>query len=143
MTFDNIAKSFGSRRLFAGVSFALDARDHAVLVGRNGTGKTTLLRLIAGTEHADEGRIARARGRRIWLHEQTPELHRDRPLRDYLLEAFGEAPRLEARLRAAEHQLASLPEGSRELEARCATIRSCSTASSSPAATATRPSSRA
>ena len=117
VTCDNIAKSFGSRRLFAGVSFALDARDHAVLVGRNGTGKTTLLRLIAGTEHADEGRIARARGRRIWLHEQTPELHSDRPLRDYLLDAFGEAPRLEARLRAAEQQLGRLPEGSRELEA--------------------------
>ena len=117
VTFDNVAKSFGSRRLFAGVSFALDARDHAVLVGRNGTGKTTLLRLVANTEHADEGRIARARGRRIWLHEQTPELHRDRPLRDYLLEAFGEAPRLEARLRDAEQELGRLPEGSPELAA--------------------------
>ena len=117
MTFDNVAKSFGSRRLFAGVSFALDARDHAVLVGRNGTGKTTLLRLVANTEHADEGRIARARGRRIWLHEQTPELHRDRPLRDYLLEAFGEAPRLEARLRTTEEKLSRLPEGSPELAA--------------------------
>jgi ATP-binding cassette subfamily F protein 3 len=117
VTFDNVAKSFGSRRLFAGVSFALDARDHAVLVGRNGSGKTTLLRVTAGTEHADEGRVSRARGRRIWLHEQTPELHHDTSLREYLLEAFGEATRLEARLRAAEQELGRLPEGSRELEA--------------------------
>jgi len=116
VTFDNVAKSFGSRRLFSGVSFALDVRDHAVLVGRNGAGKTTLLRLIAGAERPDEGRIARARGRRVWLHEQTPELNRDMPVRDYLMEAFGEATRLESKLRAAEQAMRALNEDSPELK---------------------------
>jgi ATPase subunit of ABC transporter with duplicated ATPase domains len=37
ITIDNVDKSFGGRRLFAGVSLALDVHDHAVLVGRNGT----------------------------------------------------------------------------------------------------------
>ena len=112
VSFDNVSKSFGSQQLFDGVSFALDERDHAVLVGRNGSGKTTLLRLMAGGEHADAGRVSRARGRRIWLHEQTPELTRDRPVREYLLEAFAELVGLEASVRAAEQRLAGLDEHS-------------------------------
>ncbi len=115
ITIDNVDKSFGGRRLFAGVSLALDVHDHAVLVGRNGTGKTTLLRLIAGSELPDSGRIARARGRRIWLHEQTPELSADRPVRDYLMDAFGALLDLEREMRRTEERLASLNEDSPEL----------------------------
>ena len=115
VTFNNVEKSFAGQRLFTTVTFAVDGHDHAVLVGRNGTGKTTLLRLIAGDEHADSGTIARARGRRIWLHEQTPELERDRPVRDYLLEAFGETVELEAALRETEERLSGLAEHSPEL----------------------------
>ncbi len=115
VTFNNVEKSFGGQRLFTTVTFSIDALDHAVLVGRNGTGKTTLLRLVSGAEHADSGTIARARGRRIWLHEQTPELQSDRPVGDYLLEAFGEAVELEAALRATEESLSGLAEHSPEL----------------------------
>ena len=117
VSFDNVSKSFGGQELFNGVSFALDERDHAVLVGRNGSGKTTLLRLMAGGVHADAGRVSRTRGRRVWLHEQTPELTRDRPVREYLLEAFAELLDLEAALRAAESGLADLDEHSPELPA--------------------------
>jgi ATP-binding cassette subfamily F protein 3 len=111
----DVEKTFADRRLFANVSFALDAHDHAVLVGRNGSGKTTLLRLIAGTEHADSGTIARARGRRVWIHEQTPELTTDKPVSDYLLEAFGEAVELEAALRRTEEAMSGLGEHSPDL----------------------------
>jgi len=115
VTFNNVEKSFGGQRLFTTVTFSVDGHDHAVLVGRNGTGKTTLLRLVSGAEHADAGTIARARGRRIWLHEQTPELERERPVNDYLLEAFGEAVELEAALRSTEESLSGLAEHSPEL----------------------------
>ena len=115
VSLQNVEKGFAGRRLFTGVSFALDARDHAVLVGRNGSGKTTLLRLIAGTEEPDAGLVARARGRRLWLHEQTPELERDRPVIDYLVEAFGETVELESALRAAEERLSGLGEHHAEL----------------------------
>jgi len=107
-----IEKSFGERRLFAGVSLMLHATDHAVLVGRNGSGKTTLLRLMAGVERPDAGTLVRARSRRVWLHEQTPELEQDRPVREYLMEAFSEVAALEAELRRAEERLAGLREDS-------------------------------
>jgi len=111
----NVEKSFAERRLFTTVSFALDRHDHAVLVGRNGSGKTTLLRLIAGAEPANSGIIAQARGKRIWLHEQTPELNRDQAISDYLLTAFGDTVRLESEIRSTEEILSSLNEQSPEL----------------------------
>ena len=116
VSFHDVEKSFGERRLFTNVSFVLEAADHAVLVGRNGSGKTTLLRIIAGTEHADRGTVVRARGRRVWLHEQTPELLHDRPVRDYLMEAFAEITSLEAELRRAEEALSCLREDSPGLQ---------------------------
>jgi ATP-binding cassette subfamily F protein 3 len=115
VTFLNVEKSFAGQRLFTNVNFSLDGHDHAVLVGRNGSGKTTLLRLVANVEHADAGVITRARGRRVWLHEQTPELSQDQPVADYLLEAFSEAVALEAELRRTEEMLSGLGEHSPEL----------------------------
>jgi NitT/TauT family transport system ATP-binding protein len=57
VTFNNVEKSFGGQRLFTTVAFAIDGHDHAVLVGRNGTGKTTLLRLIGGLEMPTAGEV--------------------------------------------------------------------------------------
>jgi ATP-binding cassette subfamily F protein 3 len=117
VTVDNVEKSFAAQRLFAKVTFALDARDHAVLVGRNGSGKTTLLRMLSGAARPDAGKIVRARGRRFWLHEQTPELTDDRPVREYLMDAFADITRLETEVRDAELRLSALVEGSPELDA--------------------------
>ena len=55
----NLAKSFGDVTILDGVSFVLNAGDRVGLVGPNGTGKTSLLRLIVGAETADRGSISR------------------------------------------------------------------------------------
>jgi ATP-binding cassette subfamily F protein 3 len=52
--------SFGERTLFDDVSFTVNPHDRIGLVGSNGTGKSTLLKIIAGIAHADSGRIAKA-----------------------------------------------------------------------------------
>ena len=54
---ERISKSFGSRTLLDRVSAQVQARYRIGLVGRNGEGKTTLLRIIGGLETADDGRI--------------------------------------------------------------------------------------
>ena len=54
----NIAKSYGDRVLFSSVNFELQAKSRTGLVGANGTGKTTLFRLLAGQEQANSGHIS-------------------------------------------------------------------------------------
>jgi ATPase subunit of ABC transporter with duplicated ATPase domains len=62
---ERIAKSFDPQDVFWDVSCSVARGDRIALVGRNGTGKTTLLRILAGFEAPNEGRVHRARGLRI------------------------------------------------------------------------------
>ena len=59
---ERISKSFGSRTLLDRVTAQVHPNDRIGLIGRNGEGKTTLLRILAGMETADEGRVALNRG---------------------------------------------------------------------------------
>ncbi len=70
---ENISKSYGSQELFRNAGFRLNARERLGLVGRNGHGKTTLLRLIMGEEEADSGNIIIPKGYSIGLVSQEPE----------------------------------------------------------------------
>ena len=63
---DDVSLAYGEQKLLVHVGFEIDPGERVCLIGRNGTGKTTLLHLIVGNDHPDSGIIARARGRRIW-----------------------------------------------------------------------------
>ena len=52
---DNISKSYGDRTLFSGISFNINEGDKIALVAPNGTGKSSLLKILAGVEHSDRG----------------------------------------------------------------------------------------
>jgi ATPase subunit of ABC transporter with duplicated ATPase domains len=90
--------------LFDGLSLTLGARDRAALIGANGTGKSTLLRLLAGRLSPERGTVAQASGARIGLLPQEPpgpQLTVDRLLGAALGEVWrlhGELERLERRL---------------------------------------------
>ncbi len=60
-----LAKTFGTRTLFSGVSLSIEDRERLALIGPNGSGKSTLLKLLAGMEHADEGEVAGRKGVRV------------------------------------------------------------------------------
>ena len=62
---ENIGKSYGTKDLFAGISFGINEGDKVGLIGVNGTGKSTLLKIIAGVEKADEGTIITRNGLKI------------------------------------------------------------------------------
>ena len=62
---DNLWKGYGPQVLFEGISFKINPRERVGLVGRNGHGKTTLLRLITGEEESDKGAIVIPKNYRI------------------------------------------------------------------------------
>ena len=73
---ENLTKSFGGRVLFDRVAFSLNSRERLGLVGRNGHGKTTLFRIIAGEELPDEGGLIIPKHYRIGYVRQTLEFTR-------------------------------------------------------------------
>jgi ATP-binding cassette subfamily F protein uup len=68
----SISKAFGERPLFEGLSFALHEGDRVGLIGPNGIGKSTLLRILAVLEEPDEGVCTRQKGLRIGYVPQQP-----------------------------------------------------------------------
>jgi ATP-binding cassette subfamily F protein 3 len=69
---DSLTKSFGAQFLFDGISFKINRKERVGLVGRNGHGKTTLFRIIAGLESADSGTVSVPKNYRIGYVEQEP-----------------------------------------------------------------------
>ena len=57
LSLENITKSYGDRFLFKNTSFNLQKGEKVGVIGINGTGKTTLLRMIMGEEETDEGTV--------------------------------------------------------------------------------------
>ena len=69
---ENLTKSFGDLVLFENISFAIEDGRRVALVAKNGTGKTTLLNIIAGREDHDGGSVVSRRDLRIAYLEQSP-----------------------------------------------------------------------
>lgn len=74
---ENLTKSYGDRMLFRDVTFGINEGDKIGLIAKNGTGKTTLLRIIAGKEDADSGTVTCRNSLRVVLLEQVPEFPED------------------------------------------------------------------
>jgi ATP-binding cassette subfamily F protein uup len=83
LTLENAGLRQGGGWLFRGLDLTIDARDRLALIGRNGVGKTTLLKLIAGEIELDEGRRATASGLKIVRLDQDPDLAGFATLGDY------------------------------------------------------------
>src|ERR1700736_5468579 len=77
--------AYGDRPLLDGAQLAVRSGEKVGLIGRNGTGKSTLLRVIAGLTQLDEGELQRRDGLRITFVEQEPELPASPTLREGLL----------------------------------------------------------
>ncbi|MCB2195874.1 MAG: ABC-F family ATP-binding cassette domain-containing protein [Bacteroidetes bacterium] len=79
---ENLKKSFGDLVLFEGITFGVDQDQKVALVAKNGTGKTSLLNIIAGKDSQDEGKITFRRDLRIGFLEQNPDLNADNSIID-------------------------------------------------------------
>ena len=80
LTVDDLHLAFGARRIFDGESLAVEPGDRLGVVGPNGTGKSTLLKIMAGTVSPDAGQVSRARGIRVGYLAQEHGDVEDGPL---------------------------------------------------------------
>ncbi len=125
----DLAKSYGAQDVFAGLTFAIPHQARIALVGPNGVGKTTLLRLLAGEETPDRGRMQRARKLRVGYLPQTlqeelalGEQGLEQRLWEFALQAFVELRRQEAELTRLEARMAD-PRHAEEALARYGTLQ--------------------
>lgn len=89
LTADNITKAYGERRLLDGASFFLQEGEKVGIIGINGTGKSTLLKILAGLEEPDEGKVIRAQGMVVRFLPQHPSFRPEDTLIEALLRENG------------------------------------------------------
>jgi ATP-binding cassette subfamily F protein uup len=90
LRFDNVSKAYGHLPLLAHVDFQIETGERVCLVGRNGTGKTTLLRLITGAALPDEGEIWRLDTLRVAHLEQEVPADTEQTVFESVAAGFGE-----------------------------------------------------
>ncbi len=72
LNIEHVSKIFGDKKIFDDVSYGVQEGDKIGIVGLNGTGKTTMLNIIAGVEEVDEGQIIMQNGIRLAYLSQNP-----------------------------------------------------------------------
>src|SRR3990170_2348818 len=107
LTVSNLTKAYAGEPVLQGVSFAIEPKEKVALVGRNGTGKTTLLRLLAGLEDADAGAVTQTPWAKVAYLAQIPEAPGDLTVWDHVLSGAADVHALEARLRDLEERMAT------------------------------------
>ncbi|MCX6018501.1 MAG: ABC-F family ATP-binding cassette domain-containing protein [Chloroflexi bacterium] len=113
----NVSKSFGAVDVFSGLNFTVAKGDKIALVGPNGCGKTTLLRIIAGTDEADGGSaISFSRGISRGYLAQTAEDSADSTVWQETQSAFTELRALQERMNRLEQEMIDPVKAERALE---------------------------
>ncbi|MBN6888547.1 ABC-F family ATP-binding cassette domain-containing protein [Cytobacillus horneckiae] len=90
ITLENIAKTYGEKELFTGISYTIAEKDRVGLIGVNGTGKSSLLKIVAGIDTPDSGEIIAPKDYSIAYSEQEPQLEESLTVLEQVF--AGEAP---------------------------------------------------
>ena len=97
ISMEHLSKHQNIKCIVKDVSLAIEDHDKIALIGVNGTGKTTLLRIIAGLEHYEEGTIIRKNGLRISYLPQEPEFEEEETILHQILSMDKEIQEFEAK----------------------------------------------
>jgi ATP-binding cassette subfamily F protein 3 len=106
----DVHKSYGTQDVLRGVSLQVNPGEHVGLVGRNGSGKTTIFRLINGDEQPDKGDVIRARGVGLGLLAQHIHFEPGSTVHESALAAFGHLQQIEHEMHELEHRMAEAPD---------------------------------
>ncbi len=106
LTFDRLELAYGHWPLLDGASLVVDAGERIGLIGRNGTGKSSLLKIIAGINPPDAGDVWRKPALKLAYVPQEPQFQAGHTVFEAVAEGVGEAQRLLADYHAAAHRVA-------------------------------------
>ena len=110
LTVRNLTKTFGAITVLQDISFVINAADRVGIVGPNGVGKSTLLKLLVGHEEIDRGSIRYGPSSEFgYLPQTTPEFY-GRTIQDLIKESVGDLRQLEERM----HQIEAAMSGANE-----------------------------
>ncbi len=98
----NISKAYGTNQILSDVSFHIEAREKIAIVGINGCGKTTLLKVIMGEEAADNGQVVISKEAAVGYLSQHQDISFDNTVYDEMLETKKYIIDMEAKLRSLE-----------------------------------------
>ena len=101
---DNLSIQYGARSLFKDLSFTIRAKERWAFAGPNGAGKSTLMKIIAGLETPDSGRLIKAKQSTVGYLPQEGVEHKGTTLYDEAAKAFDDVLRLQKHLAEVESQ---------------------------------------
>ena len=107
ISIDNLSVEFSATPLFTDVNFVINPKDRIALVGKNGAGKSTMLKIIAGIQEPTRGTVARQKGVTIGYLPQVMVLSDDRTVMEEAETAFAHISEMQERLQKMNNELAS------------------------------------
>ena len=114
VTLQNLAFSYGDNLIFSDVNFAVNEGERVGLIGANGEGKTTLIKLICGEYTPESGQILRKNGVRIGYLEQSGGFESQSTVKEEMLKVFSEELAAVEKLNALSSELAGVDYASAE-----------------------------
>ena len=106
VTLEQIVRRFGDHPVLDGLSLRVDEKDRIGVIGDNGAGKTTMIRILAGIDDADTGQRNCRKDLRIAYGAQMPKMPPGTTVLDYAKRGTGEHDTLTAKMRALEARMA-------------------------------------
>ena len=94
LSVENLSKKYGLKPLFEGITFGISKGDKTALIAQNGTGKTTLLKILAGFEAPDSGEVMTRNGLKVSLLEQEPVLDDALTINEFIIHGDNEMVRI-------------------------------------------------
>ena len=106
ISIDGLTVEFGVKPLFKDVSFVINERDRIALVGKNGAGKSTMLKILCGMQKPTSGVVSVPNDTTIGYLPQVMKLSDDTTVKEETRKAFADKTKIEERLKKMEQEMA-------------------------------------